>query len=292
MIESLEALIALSQCGTMTRTATRLRVSQSAISKRIAQLEGQCGQKVIQRSGRKVELTNFGIRLAEKSVPLIAGIREALWEESEDEDSSGVLRLAIAESIIISWGAKTLHRVQDILPGLQFDLTIEKSRLCLDHVRAGESMVALCPGLCPVSDLHDDIFLEEPMVLVPSALKPFKFSEVSEVKVITSDPQSETWTSIKRRLAHLTHQLSCKFKVYQTFESFAGIVQLAKAGFGHGLVPIGVAKALEVPPECIIEFPEPGLRRPISLIARQSTFAHPLVVAFRQALVKCLPLEQ
>ena len=39
MIENLETLIALSKAGTMMEASTALRISQSAVSKRIAALE-------------------------------------------------------------------------------------------------------------------------------------------------------------------------------------------------------------------------------------------------------------
>ena len=41
MIANLEALAALADLGTMTRAAARLRITQSAVSKRIAALEGE-----------------------------------------------------------------------------------------------------------------------------------------------------------------------------------------------------------------------------------------------------------
>ena len=66
MLENLETLINLSKWGTMTRTSVEMRVTQSAVSKRIAQLESYYGQDLIEKKGRKVALTLAGALLVEK----------------------------------------------------------------------------------------------------------------------------------------------------------------------------------------------------------------------------------
>lgn len=68
-------------------------------------------------------------------------------------------------------------------------------------------------------------------------------------------------------------------------ESYSCIVQLAKAGFGHGLVPEGIAEALGVPRTKLVKPPD-EIVRPISLIGRNSTFSRSLVDLFRQELLK------
>ena len=49
MIENLETLIALSKTGTMMEASTSLRISQSAVSKRIAALERYYDRDLIER---------------------------------------------------------------------------------------------------------------------------------------------------------------------------------------------------------------------------------------------------
>ena len=54
MIENLETLIALSKTGTMMEASTALRISQSAVSKRIAALERYYDRDLIQRHGKEL----------------------------------------------------------------------------------------------------------------------------------------------------------------------------------------------------------------------------------------------
>jgi DNA-binding transcriptional LysR family regulator len=75
VIANIEALAALSELGTMTRAATRLRITQSAVSKRIAALEGHLGQSLIEPAGRGVRLTSHSVRLLDKTSPFMASLK-------------------------------------------------------------------------------------------------------------------------------------------------------------------------------------------------------------------------
>ena len=75
MLENLETLVTLYKTGTMMETATVLKVSQSAVSKRIAALERYYDRALIERHGRRVVLTHHGTKLVEKVTPLISELR-------------------------------------------------------------------------------------------------------------------------------------------------------------------------------------------------------------------------
>ena len=49
MIENLETLLTLARVGTMMAASTELRITQSAVSKRIFTLERYYGRKLIQK---------------------------------------------------------------------------------------------------------------------------------------------------------------------------------------------------------------------------------------------------
>ncbi len=55
---------------------------------------------------------------------------------------------------------------------------------------------------------------------------------------------------------------------------------MALAGFGHGLVPAGVARTLGVDEDSLIELAEEGLTRPVRFVARKSMFAQELIRSF------------
>ena len=55
---------------------------------------------------------------------------------------------------------------------------------------------------------------------------------------------------------------------------------MALAGFGHGLVPAGVAKTLGVANADVVGLETAGLTRPVRFVARKSMFAQELVKSF------------
>ena len=59
MIDDFEALLALSEAGTMTRAATRLGITQPAVSRRIQNLEHRLGKKLVEGSKRNPRLSEY-----------------------------------------------------------------------------------------------------------------------------------------------------------------------------------------------------------------------------------------
>jgi DNA-binding transcriptional LysR family regulator len=277
----IETLAALAEVGTMTRAATRLRITQSAVSKRIATLEHQVGQKLVEPAGRRVRLTPFGIRLLDRATPHLAALKEALLEETAPQ--GGRLVIGVSESILASWGPPLLARVCAALPQLDLSLNAHRSPVAVEHVRSGEYMLALVAGVSDdAPDLKAEKILEEPMVVVPSGLKSFPLS--GTVPVLTIEPASATWAILERRLRRLSPQWTFRLEVERTLQSFACIVQMARHGLGNGLVPAGVARAMGISSQHLIYLPEPGLTRPIGLVGRATTLAIPLVQEFSRGL--------
>ena len=137
MISNLEALIALGDTGTMTEAATCLRLSQSAISKRIAALEDMVGQPLVEPFGRKVKLTPYAIGLIQKTGPLMTDLKVAL--KGEPASRAGRIVMGVSESILSSWGPELLQRASENLQGLELVVNAHRSPVAIDRVRSGST---------------------------------------------------------------------------------------------------------------------------------------------------------
>jgi len=284
MLANLEALIALSRAGTMTRAALDLRITQSAVSKRIATLESSLGLKLVEPAGRRVRLTADAARLIQSAAPLVGELRSLML--AERSELQGTLVLGVSESVLASWGPPLLAAVQRRIPGLTLELNAHRSPVAIDRVRAGEYMLALVAGQSDAApDLVTDVVMEEEMVIVPRGLRRSGLELSGEVRVTSIEAESATWSAVRRRLGALRRQAGVTVVLDDTLQSFACIVQMARAGLCHGLVPMGIAEALAVPRDTLARFPAPGLTRPVSLVGRQATLGRPLVAAFRQAVI-------
>jgi DNA-binding transcriptional LysR family regulator len=277
MIENLETLVTLSRTGTMMETATVLKISQSAVSKRIAVLERYYDRALIERHGRRVALTHHGLRLVEKVTPLVSELRSVFLEDNALR--KGKIIMGVSEAILSSWGPRLFARVQGDIPDVEFTFHAQRSPVVLDRIRSGEYMVGICTGYSDAdTDLQSEVIRLEPMVIIPSALVPIPYRIGDELEVITIESRSGAWRSIEDDMRRL------KLKRSVSLESFFGVAQMALAGFGHGLVPEGVARTLGVAVNQMIPLSAEGLNRPVRFVARKSMFSQPLVQSFYQAL--------
>jgi DNA-binding transcriptional LysR family regulator len=277
MIENLETLIELSKTGTMMEAATVLKISQSAVSKRIAALERFYDRPLIERHGRRVVLTHHGTRLVERVTPLVSELKGVFLEDSALHQ--GKIIMGVSEAILASWGPRLFAKVQSRMPEVEFTFHAQRSPVVLDRIRSGEYMVGICTGSPDAdSDLLSEVIRLESMVILPSGLEPIPYRVGDELDVITIESRSGAWRSIEDDM----RRLNLRRRV--SLESFFCVAQMALAGFGHGLVPAGVAKTLGVDARAMIPLHEAGLNRPVRFVARKSMFSRPLVQSFYRAV--------
>ncbi|HKU40123.1 MAG TPA: LysR family transcriptional regulator [Polyangiales bacterium] len=273
MIDQLDALAALRTAGTMGRAATILRVTQSAVSKRIAALEADVGARLIERHGRHVRLTPEGERILEHARPLLASLREVLHVRAPTRHAP--VRIAATDSLLAAWLPATLRAALERLPSISIELHAHRGPTLLERVRSGDYALGFCPSIAGDKDLVVRELAREPMVIVPSRLEAPPRQDPLPVWAI--ETQSLTWEAIASRLPRLRRSLGFSLQVESRLESFTALVQVARAGFAHALVPIGVARQLGVPSDRLIRLGD--LSRPVAAVARRTSFERPAVGA-------------
>lgn len=273
MIDQLDALAALRTAGTMGRAATILRVTQSAVSKRIAALESEVGTTLIERHGRHVRLTAEGERILEHARPLLASLREVLHTRAPSRHTP--LRIAATDSLLASWLPSTLRAALERVPQIELELHAHRGPALLDRVRSGTYALGFCPSVASDKELQVRELAREPMVLVPARLEPLPREDPLPIWAI--EQQSLTWEAIASRLSRVRRATGFSLQVTGRLETFTALVQVARAGFGHALVPIGVARNLGVPADRLVRLGD--LSRPVAAVARRTTFERPAVRA-------------
>ena len=235
MLEHLETLVAVRAAGTVSAAAVRLRLTQSAVSKRIRALEKMLGYTVLEPVGRRVRLTRRGEAVLERAEPLIAQVRALALPGSE---TGGVaLSLALSDSVASSWGPEVVRGAM----GLELEVHAHRSVLVVESVRLGRYHLGLCAEMPASRDLVRVPVVEEPMVLVACGTRR---REATDLPLITIEAGSATWKAVEPALRKWEGGLYRRARV--TVESFAAALQMVRAGFGDGLVPLGVARAAGV----------------------------------------------
>jgi DNA-binding transcriptional LysR family regulator len=131
-VKRLRTFVAVADLGTVSKAALRLRISQSALSRQISDLEYECGFKLFDRIGRRLFLTTRGEQFLGDCRGVL-GHMGALGERIEllKRGDSGVLKLAAPPQTIESVLSGFLPGYAKRFPNVRVKLT---EALGLDQV--------------------------------------------------------------------------------------------------------------------------------------------------------------
>lgn len=140
----LNHLVSVARLGSFTAAASATGVTQSAVTKGVADLERQVGYAIFHRTGRGVILTERGRDFAERAARLLDDARDLLRGDAAVENPyAGVLRIGVCpaslEWLLIEPIAQLVRRH----PGLRFDVNSSSFERMIQQLRNGAVDVAV-----------------------------------------------------------------------------------------------------------------------------------------------------
>ena len=282
LLEGLETLSLLANEGTMAKVASRLYISQSAVSKRIAQLEQRLGKKLIEPDGRQIRLTPQARELLDRVAPSLAEMKGVLADSQTLTDLTP-LPVACSETLLAGYLARFMHDYLDRDPHIA--LSTHHTPVILARVRSGDALLGICAGrLPPGHGLGAELLLEEPFYLVgndqdegiPTDQRPFAQGQGHRRKILTMDLDNPSNRYLREPLAQLGLVPAMEL------DSYLALIELAKAGIGPVLLPAGLLALVGEPGEKAR--PLPGLGRPLHLVYRQSSLKRERIARLVSAL--------
>lgn len=143
--DDLRHLLAVAEHGSALAAARALRVDQSTVQRRLAELERCLGQQLVRRESAGYRLTEFGQALlpqARRVAEAVAALERQV--ETERRAAVGVVRVTCPEPIVARLGASGLiERFHARYPGLRVEFVMSDRYLDL---ALGEVDVALRSG--------------------------------------------------------------------------------------------------------------------------------------------------
>ncbi|PPF90242.1 LysR family transcriptional regulator [Subtercola sp. Z020] len=123
-VRRLRLLRELKLRGTLAAVAAALNQSPSSVSQQLAQLEDEVGVELLQKSGRRVQLTAQAEILVEHTAAVLERLERA---ESELDASllraTGVVRIAVFQSAALALMPAALSLLARLHPGLRVEMT-------------------------------------------------------------------------------------------------------------------------------------------------------------------------
>lgn len=254
-INNLKAFIEVADKKSFSRSAESLKLTQPAVSKRIAALESELSAKLFDRVGRNVYLTEAG-------QVLLPSARQISLELSRIEDVicnlgkdvSGELSIGTTEHI-------GTHRLPEVLkpfckafPNVDIDLQFSCSQQILAKVEQGQLEMGLCllPARQKVSARLDTLEIwSDDMVIVVSNDHPLVTGKTVPLELLAKCPAilPQPGSATRREVDHILQAGHQKASVCIEASDFETIKTMASLGFGWACLPaIQVDDSLTVLP--------------------------------------------
>lgn len=152
-LRQIEAFYWIVQLGTFERAANRLNTTQSAISKRVQELETDCGTRLFDRSQRSARLTERGESLLVLAEQML-GLQERINNlRNEDRMAGRLLRVGVTELSAQTWLPRLVREFRSRYPESRIRLEVAMSRNLLDGLQDGGLDLIAIPDTPAFDDL-------------------------------------------------------------------------------------------------------------------------------------------
>jgi DNA-binding transcriptional LysR family regulator len=193
-LRQLEILLAVADTGSMAKAATRLAISQPAVSRAVADMEHTLGVSLLDRSPQGIEPTQYGQALLTRGAAVFNELLQGLQDiEFLANHQAGDLRIgstaALAEGIVLA----VLNRLSRRYPRVVFHVATDNAASTLyDQLRERSIELGFVrmSGLVHEDDIDAEMLFEEPLVVVAGAENPW----VRRRKIELSELVNEPWT--------------------------------------------------------------------------------------------------
>jgi DNA-binding transcriptional LysR family regulator len=118
---ALRSFVAVADAGGVTRAATQLNLTQSAVSMQLKRLEVALNQSLLDRSGRGIGLTAHGEQLLSYGRRLLA-LNDEVWARMTDQAFEGVVSFGVPCDIVYPHVPRVLQQFAAEFPGVKVHL--------------------------------------------------------------------------------------------------------------------------------------------------------------------------
>jgi LysR family transcriptional regulator, transcriptional activator of the cysJI operon len=177
----LAAFVAVVERRSFSQAAERLGVTQPAVSLQVRALEKRLGTQLLDRSGRRVEPTEAGLRLyrgAQRLLSLEEQLLDELAGEGEGE-LGGELRLGASTGPAAIVVPLLLCEFQRAHPGVKISLTVSDTQSVVERVAARELELGIVGAARRHRAARFEPFFDDEVILACPPAHPFSGRTVS-----------------------------------------------------------------------------------------------------------------
>lgn len=275
-LRDLHYLVALAEHRHFGRAAEACFVSQPTLSTQIKKLEDELGVALVERTPRKVLLTDVGRDIANRARDVLNEVEQIKGVARRTVDpESGTVRLGIFPTLGPYLLPHVLPMVRERFPRLELLLVEEKTETVLHRLREGKLDAGILA--LPIHDdsLHSEFLFEEPFVLAvpqshPLAKHPaLKLNDLSDQSLLLL----EDGHCLRDQALEVCHMAGAGEKSGFRATSLETLRQMVASNVGITLLPTLAVKppVAQAPNLQLVEFSGHAPSRRIAMVWRKSS---------------------
>ena len=236
----LEAFLALAKTLHFGKTASKLNMSPSALTRLISRLEEELGVSLFDRNNRQIYLTNQGKifeKFAQESLSKRADLKVSL--SGNGERIEGVLPLYASVTACYTVLPDFIKRLTEKYPGIQLSVETGDPAAAISAVKENRALLAI--GAIPetgLASMETVSVVKTPLVYAASKNGPYTKLEGSPQDILSSVPLVLPKAGLARsRFDKWIKSRNVKPIIAAETEGNEAILAIAQLGLGIGLVP-------------------------------------------------------
>ena len=237
-LEQLRHFVRVAEAENFTRAAGQVGLSQPALSRSIARLEGELGQPLFERQSRKVVLTDAGMLLLDRARNILV-MADDVKAEISDDGQSGKVRVGAIPTVAPYFLPERLRSFHRLFPRARMIVLEDTTESLLEKVANGEIDVAI--GALPIGAKYVEVepLFEEELLLVTGSEHPLarkKSVSVSDIAELPFILLGEAHCLSENVMSFCRQQSFHPVSVERTAQ-LCTVQELVELGHGVSLVP-------------------------------------------------------
>lgn len=272
-LRQLEFALAVAKHRHFKRAAQECKVSQSALSLGIGELEKQLDAQIFERNNKQVLITPLGDNILSRARRIFSEINDlTALAHSTHKPLTHPMHIGIIPTVAPYLLPKALVKLSAAYPNFSFSISENQTEQLIDAVRFGHIDTAIIALPYPIDALHSFEFWEEDFYAIFPSQDP-----LGKKDSINADALTKTNLMLLGEGHCLTSQaLSiCALNKEQMRSAFSEaslntLIQMAVAGMGTTLIPQMALSSLSPQQDQLnaVRLEEPSPHRRIAFITR------------------------
>ena len=191
-LHDLRILMAVAQAGSMNKAAVFLNMTQSAVSRSIAELERTVGVSLLDRTARGVEPTEYGWAMLECGVAIFDDLRQGAKKiEFLADPAAGEVRIGCHPGLAASFVSAVVDGVARRYPRIVFHLVVAEVGTLQRELTERNVDLLITRAFSPPADerLSFEFLFDDSFVVVAGAQSPW----ARRRRIVLTELLNESW---------------------------------------------------------------------------------------------------